>query len=192
MAAHQAPTKIKVGSPLAKHVPVVNFKIKMSSCLANHVQVVPTALLKPQVVHILQQHAHLEHMLRRQHLANHARPVLTLFLELEHQIVRHLVRLVLMCLKQACVIVVKWENTTTKSAPIHHLASHVNQTHTTTNEVNLTSLLVDPAVPMLNAKTACANLVLTTLPVAPLAFLNVVGQIAIHARNVGYPILQTP
>ena len=67
--------------------------------------------------------------------------------------------------------VAKWENTTTKSAPIHHLASHVNQTRTTTNEVNLTSLLVYPAVPMLNVKTACANLVLTTLPVAPLAFL---------------------
>ena len=88
--------KIKVGSPLAKHVPVVNFKIKMSSCLANHVQVVPTALLKPQVVRILQQHVHLEHMLRQQHLVKHARSVLTLVLELEHQIVRHLVRLVTM------------------------------------------------------------------------------------------------
>ena len=96
MSVHQARTKIKVGSPLAKHVPVVNFKIEAGKPLAKHVPVVPTALLMPQVVHILQQHAHLEHMLRRQHLVKHARSVLTLLSELEHQIVRHLVRLVTM------------------------------------------------------------------------------------------------
>ena len=131
-------------------------------------------------------------MLRRQHLVKHARPALTLWLELEQQIVRHLVRLVPMCFKQPYVIVAKWENTMTKTAPIHHRASHVNQTRTTTNEVNPASLRVNPAATMRNAKTACAKMVLTTLPVAPLAFLNVVGRIVIHARNVGYPILQTP
>ena len=94
MPVHQAHTKIKVGNPLAKHVSVVNFKIKMDNPLAKHVPVAPTALLMPQVVHILQQHVHLEHMLRRQHLVKPVRPVLTLLLELAHQIVRHLVRLV--------------------------------------------------------------------------------------------------
>ena len=83
-------------NPRARNVSVVNFKMKMDNPFAKHVPVAPTALLKPQVVHILQQHAHLEHMLRRQHLVKHVRPVLTLFLELEHQIVRHLVRLVTM------------------------------------------------------------------------------------------------
>jgi hypothetical protein len=51
---HRARTKMKVGNPLAKHVPVDNTKIKVGNPLAKHVPVVLTALLVPQAVRILQ------------------------------------------------------------------------------------------------------------------------------------------
>ena len=41
-------------NPLAKHVPVVNFKLKVGNPLAKHVPVVLIALLVRQVVRILQ------------------------------------------------------------------------------------------------------------------------------------------
>ena len=81
---HQAPTKIRVGNPLAKHVPVVltriwkgnplakhvpfvNTKNKVGKLLAKIVPVVFTALLAHPVVHILQLLVLLEPMPVEQH-----------------------------------------------------------------------------------------------------------------------------
>ena len=116
---HQAPTKIRVGNPLAKHVPVVltriwkgnplakhvpfvNTKNKVGKLLAKIVPVVFTALLAHPVVHILQLLVLLEPMPVEQQPC-------VIFAVLDNTMIKQVKRL-----NQLLVQVAMWENTKTK------------------------------------------------------------------------------